>query len=157
MPQLVKGGKHVFGWSRVASAGRIRVPPEALHEYSLQEAERLLVIPGSRTSGGFGLGSLPSIRKSPVGDVAEALPELAAFLVPEAQALRRRGKPYCWVTLRAGEIRMPPDTLQAYGVAIGDDLLVIRGSGLALGSAVRGPIVEGDRKHPEIELFVPDT
>jgi hypothetical protein len=33
MPQLVKGGKHTFGWSRVGKTGRIIIPPEALTEY----------------------------------------------------------------------------------------------------------------------------
>jgi len=153
MPQLVKGGKHVFGWSRVSAAGRIRIPPEALDEYAYQEVERLLVIPGSRTSGGFGLGSLASIRGSPLGSVAKASPDLERFRVPEAEIMEQRGRPYCWVELRFGEIELPARTLQRFGIALGDDLLVIRGSGLALGFAVRGPIVEEARRHPELELF----
>jgi len=154
MPQLVKGGKHVFGWSRVSAAGWIRIPPEALDEYSLKEAERLLIIPGSRTSGGFGLGSLTSIRRSPLGSVADACPDLAGFLVPEADIVEYRSRPYCWVELRHGEIRLPADTLQRYGIAFGDDLLLIRGSGRALGFAVRGPILEEARRHHELERFV---
>jgi hypothetical protein len=43
--------------------------------------------------------------------------------------------------------------LKLYGIEPGDDLLVIRGSGLALGFAVRGPIVEEARNHPELERF----
>jgi hypothetical protein len=124
-----------------------------MEEYSLKEAERLLVIPGSRNSGGFGLGSLSLIRRSPLGSVGLACPDLAGSVVPEAQPVEHRGKPYCWVGLRHGEIRLTADTLKRYGIAIGDDLLVIRGSGLALGFAVRGPIVEEARRHPELELF----
>lgn len=155
MPQLAKGGKHVFGWSRVAEDGRICIPPEALREYSFTEAERLLVISGSRTSGGFGLGSLDSLRGSMLGSVLEAHPELAGSALPEGEALRHRGRTYCWVTLRAGVIELPAETLGGYGAAPGDDILVIRGSGLALGFAVRGPLVEEARKHPELERFLP--
>ena len=36
MPRLVKGGKHVYGWSEVGTAGNIAVPDEALEEYSLK-------------------------------------------------------------------------------------------------------------------------
>jgi hypothetical protein len=153
MPQLAKGGKHVFGWSRVAGDRRIRVPPEALQEYSLMEAERLLLVSGSRTSGGFGLGSLASLRGSPLGSVLVARPDLASFAVPEGEPLQHRGRTYCWATLRAGVIALPAETLGRYGVALGDDLLVIRGSGLALGFAVRGPILEEARKHSELERF----
>jgi hypothetical protein len=154
MPQLVRGGKHAYGWSHVSQTGRIPLPPDALRDYSLADAMRLLVVPGSRTSGGFGLGSFTSIRTSPLGSVADAQPELAAFSVPEAEPIDHRGKPYCWVELRHGEIQLPPPTLKRYGIEPGDDLLVIRGSFLALGFAVRGPIVEEARNHPELERFV---
>ena len=30
MPQLVKGGKHVFGWSKVGNNGVIKIPPEVI-------------------------------------------------------------------------------------------------------------------------------
>ena len=30
MPQLVKGGKHVFGWSLVTAGGEVLIPPEAV-------------------------------------------------------------------------------------------------------------------------------
>jgi len=33
MPQLVKGGKYVFGWSIISEYGGILIPEEALHEY----------------------------------------------------------------------------------------------------------------------------
>ena len=36
MPRLVKGGKHVYGWSEVGTAGNIAVPDEALEEYNLK-------------------------------------------------------------------------------------------------------------------------
>ncbi len=153
MPQLVKGGKHVFGWSRVDQDGRIRVPLEAMREYSWTEGERLLLLSGSRTSGGFGLGSLASLRGSPLGSVADARPDLAGLSIAEGELVQHRGRTYCWVELRGGLIRLPSETLGRYGIATGDDLLVIRGSGLALGFAVRGPIVEEARKHPALERF----
>ena len=64
MPQLVKGGKHVLVWSLVDDAGRIRIPPEALQEHHFKEAQKLILMPGSHTSGGFGLAAEESIRGS---------------------------------------------------------------------------------------------
>ena len=66
MPQLVKGGKHVFGWSVVGGEGRIVIPPEAGREYGIREDHTCLLIPGSKTSGGFGLGTLESLEGTPL-------------------------------------------------------------------------------------------
>jgi bifunctional DNA-binding transcriptional regulator/antitoxin component of YhaV-PrlF toxin-antitoxin module len=151
MPQLDKGGKHTYGWSRVGEAGRITIPPEALTEYRLQESEKLIVIPGSRTSGGFGLASLKSVKRSPIGAVVNVHPELGKYRVAEGEVVEHKGKSYCWVELNNGGVAIPPATLERYGVRIGNRLLVIRGSGLAIGFAVRGPIVEEAEKHSELE------
>jgi bifunctional DNA-binding transcriptional regulator/antitoxin component of YhaV-PrlF toxin-antitoxin module len=153
MPQLVKGGKHTFGWSRVGDTGRIVIPPEALKQYGLEEAEELFLVPGSRTSGGFGLGCRARVRRIPWAVQADFHSGPGEGRVPEGQAVLRNGKPYCWVTLHEGGVVVPPETLGKYGVATGDKLLVIRGSGLAIGFAVRGPIVELAERHPELEVW----
>jgi bifunctional DNA-binding transcriptional regulator/antitoxin component of YhaV-PrlF toxin-antitoxin module len=156
MPQLVKGGKHTYGWSLVGNTGRIILPPQALEEYRLKEFERLLLVPGSHTSGGFGLGSRESIKKSQLGFITDVHPELGEHRLPEGEIIEYEGKPFYWVELRNGGIEVPPGILDRYGIKIGDKLLVIRGSGLAIGFAVRGPIVEEARKHHGLELFAPE-
>ncbi|MEJ2664841.1 MAG: hypothetical protein P8107_12525 [Spirochaetia bacterium] len=35
MPQLAKGGNYVFGWSLVNSAGRITIPANVRHGFSV--------------------------------------------------------------------------------------------------------------------------
>ena len=153
MPQLVKGGKYAYGWSCVGDTGGIILPPEAVEDYLLKEFERLFLVPGSRTSGGFGLASQDLLEKSPLGNVLDAHPELKEFQVPEGEVIVNRGKAYGWVQLRNGGVEIPPRTLKHYGIKVGDKLLVIRGSGLAIGFAVRGPIVEEALKHDELEVF----
>jgi bifunctional DNA-binding transcriptional regulator/antitoxin component of YhaV-PrlF toxin-antitoxin module len=153
MPQIARGGKHVFGWSLVMDTGRILIPPMALKEYRLKESEKLFVIPGSRTSGGFGLGSQASLKKSPLKRRVDMLPGLKKFQVPEGGVIEFLGKPYCWVGLRDGGVTIPEATLKMYGISIGDALLVIRGSGLAIGFALRGPIVKEAKRHSELEVF----
>ena len=156
MPQLVKGGKHAFGWSLVGTNGRIIIPPEALDEYRLKESGKMILVPGSRTSGGFGLGAKESVKNTPMGVVMDVHPGLGAFRIPEGEVINHKGRPYCWVELRDGGVTVPPDTLKKYGIKIGDRLLVIRGSGKAVGFAVRGPIVEEAKKHGELETFEPE-
>ncbi|MBN2357192.1 hypothetical protein JXO59_13840 [candidate division KSB1 bacterium] len=153
MPQLVKGGKHVFAWTLVGDDGRIVIPPEALAEYRLHKAGKLIMAPGSRTSGGFSLGAVEMLEKSPLGSVLSAHPKLRQFQLPAGEIVLLGNKPYCWVPLQNGLVVVPPQTMKKYGVNIGDRLLVIRGSGLALGFAVRGPIVAEAEKHPELAIF----
>ena len=54
MPQLVKGGKYIFGWAKIGNNGEIRIPPEAYHEYDLKKDKNSILFSGSKTSGGFG-------------------------------------------------------------------------------------------------------
>ena len=139
----------------MGDTGRIIIPPEAQEEYRLKESEKLILVPGSQTSGGFGLGSEGSVKRSPIGVVMDAHPGLREFRVPEGEIIEYKGKPYCWVDLRNGGVTVPPGTLEKYGIRIGGLLLVIRGSGLAIGFAVRGPIVEEAKKHHELMVFEP--
>jgi hypothetical protein len=133
--------------------GEIRIPPAALAEYGLSEGEPLILVPGSRTSGGFGLGSWESVQGSALGaalaaGVADGDPGLAL-----GEAFEHRGRTYAWVALSNDGVAIRPETLARYGVRVGDRLLVIRSSGLALGFALRGPIVEEARSHIELPVF----
>jgi bifunctional DNA-binding transcriptional regulator/antitoxin component of YhaV-PrlF toxin-antitoxin module len=154
MPQIVKGGKYIFGWSRVGDKGKIRIPPEAFKEYDLIRYENLILFPGSKRSGGFGLTSIEKIQESPLGGVLEKNPQLAKFQIPEGTALEIDNKTYCWVKPdNSGVIIVPLVTLKKYGISAGDFLLVVRGSHLAVGFIVKGPIVEEAKNHPEIQRF----
>ncbi len=155
MPQLVKGGKHTYGWCRVGEEGIILLPPEAVEEYGFSDSMKLFMLPGSKKSGGFSVGSRDSILRSPVAAVLQTDPELAEFQLPEGETVEFHGKRFCWIELREGAIHVPLETLQHYGIQIGDKLLVIRGSYLAVGFAVRGPVVEEAKRHPGLAVFEP--
>jgi len=155
MPQLVKGGKHAFGWSKVGSSGRIILPPEAIQEYCFQEGDKLYMIPGSQKSGGFALASGEALENSPLKTLFEKNSGLKEYRIPEADVIRLGSKPLCRVQFTKGSVTIPATTLKHYGIKIGDQLLVIRGSGLALGFALRGPIIEEALKHPELDVFAP--
>lgn len=130
MPQLVKGGKWVFGWVVAGPAGDLPIPPEAWDEYGFQGGEEGLFLPGSRRSGGFGLGTprLLSGSRLPFGD---------DHLLGRAQIASGR--------------RVPLPT--ALGVPPGTRLLAVRGSGFALGFVARGPIYEEALRHGALAVF----
>jgi bifunctional DNA-binding transcriptional regulator/antitoxin component of YhaV-PrlF toxin-antitoxin module len=154
VPQLVKGGKYVFGWSKVGPTGRIAVPKEAMAEYGLEEGDRVIVMSGSRRSGGFALTTPSLLAGSPLAAVLRRLPRLRTFQMPEARTVRVEGRSFCWATIEEGVyITLPCETLRDYEVLPGDRLLTVKGSHLALGFALKGPIVEQAVTFPGLEVF----
>jgi hypothetical protein len=61
---------------------------------------------------------------------------------------------YCWVTLNEdGGFVVPLETLKKYEVNSGNHLLLVRGSRLALGFCVKGPLIEEAKKHSGLILI----
>lgn len=131
MPQLVRGGKWVFGWAVVGSDRTITIPPEAWEEYGFQVGQEVIMLPGSRRSGGFGLTTSELVAVSPIraGIQANALTRMRFDM-------DRR-------------VALPPES----GIEPGDRLLVVRGSGQAVGFATQGSICEEARRHTNIDVF----
>jgi uncharacterized protein (DUF4213/DUF364 family) len=129
MPQLVKGGKWIFGWVIVGPRREIHLPPEAYQAYGFRAGEPVVYLRGSRRSGGFSIGRLEKVEKSKVPL------HLRAF------GLGKIGLD--------SQIEIP---LEA-GIQPGDRLLVVRGSGMALSLLRQGPIYALALKHAEIETF----
>jgi hypothetical protein len=127
MPQLVKGGKWVFGWCITGSTCQIQIPPQACTEYGFKPGERVLILRGSRCSGGVSLGRPEKIEKS-----------LVKLRVVGETTIENNAK-----------IKLP----NVIEIKPGERLLAVRGSGLALGFLQFGPIYEEALKHPEIESF----
>ena len=154
MPQLVKGGKYVFGWSAVNKNVRILIPEEAIGEYHIQLGEGMILMPGSNTSGGFSILRKSLLEKSRLSDVLIKNRELAEFLTEEGEVVNISGRNMCWTTISGnGQLKLLPHTLKAYGVAMGDYLLAVCGSYLGIGMVVKGPLVEEARNHSEIKVF----
>jgi hypothetical protein len=127
VPQLVKGGKWVFGWSIMDPAGAIPVPPEAFAEYGFAPGERAVVLRGSCCSGGFAIARSAKLAQSKISRNPRAIGRA------EIGTDRR--------IVCASSMTLQP----------GERLLAVRGSGLALAFLQRGPIYVEARKHPEVE------
>ena len=129
MPRLVKGGKWVFGWVLVGTQNQIQIPPEAYIEYGFHSGETVIITLGSLCSGGFGIGRREKLSTAQVSFQSRSVGQV------------RIGA--------EGQVPLPTET----GVQPGERLLVVRGSGLALGFLQRGLIYEEALKHPEIQTF----
>jgi len=128
MPQLAKGGKWVFGWVIVDADRRIRVPQDAWTEYGFSAGQEALLIKGSTTSGGFGLGTEDLI----------------------GETLKRRA--FARTTFQRGRVVTIP---READIEPWQRLLTVRGSGRALGFIARGPIFELALKHPAMPQSLP--
>jgi hypothetical protein len=100
MPQLSKGGKYIFGWSKVREDGGIRIPDEAMLEYHLQPNDRVILMSGSRTSGGFSVAKKSSLEQSVFSKILDANPNLASYRIEERKITKSRGRHCCWVSIR---------------------------------------------------------
>ncbi|PVX27477.1 MAG: hypothetical protein CW716_02085 [Candidatus Bathyarchaeum sp.] len=154
MPQLVKGGKHVYGWSKVGQTGTVAVPDEALKDYNLKPPSKVILMTASKRSGGFAITTPSLLRNSKLSVILDKMPRLAEFQLPEGEPVKMATKTYCWVKLNSNKtFNVPLETLNKYGVNAGDQLLLVRGSGLALAFIVKGSLIEEARKHVSLPTF----
>ncbi|MBN1176496.1 MAG: hypothetical protein JXA51_02315 [Dehalococcoidales bacterium] len=154
MPQLVRGGKYVYGMSRIGSNGKIVIPPEAMREYRYKDGDYVILMSGSRKSGGFGLTQKKILEKSELNTILKQLPALADYKIPETEIIEQGGRLFCWTVIRdGGRITLPIQTLADYGLKPGDLLAVGRGSYISIAFIARGPIHDESMRHPELEVF----
>ncbi|MEJ2249316.1 MAG: hypothetical protein P8Y97_06605 [Candidatus Lokiarchaeota archaeon] len=156
MPQLVKGGKFVFGWSKVHPDGRIRIPDDALKEYDLSDEEKVILMSGSKKSGGFGITTIERLKNSKLNDL------IVKFLQKEdnkeynlnSLVILNKNRMLAWAEIKPGGfLKVKEKILKSYGVSIGDELLSVRGSSLALGIIIKGSIYDEAKKHHNIQRF----
>ena len=154
MPQISKGGKYVFGWSRIGADGEVLIPPEAMREYHRRPHERVILISGSRASGGFVVSKKSWLEESAISQVLTNNPELTKFQIEEGRTIKFKGRLYGWARIHDnGLLILPAHTLATFQIKPGDCLLSIRGSDIAFVMGVKGPLIEKARLHPEINMF----
>jgi hypothetical protein len=148
MPQIAKGGKYVFGWSIIGKKGCIQIPEKVMHEYQLFKEGKVILISGSKSSGGFVVSRLSLINQSIMKGLILDYPEFRNYLLPEGKPVKWKGRYYCWVNInKQGILKLPPETASCFKIKENDKLLSIRGSNIAVVLAVKGPIIETAKKY----------
>jgi len=154
MPQIIKGGKYIFGWTNITENRKIKIPEEAYFEYKFDMDKHGILISGSKTSGGFGLTSKHLTENSPIGKLLESFSELINNQLKEGEIVKIKEKIYCWITIfKDKSFIISQSALKSFKIEVNQKLLVGRGSGLALAFIAKGPIYEEAKKHPEIPTF----
>jgi hypothetical protein len=155
MPQLVKRGKHVFGWTIIHDDYRIRVPDETFEEYKFNKTDKLILMTASKTSGGFLANTPESILNSKFADpIIQTIGYQKATdsFTCESMEIKQLGnRLICWAILdKERYIHVSKTWLDAFDIKTGEKLLVVRGSGVGPGLIHHGPIVKEALKHPEL-------
>ena len=131
MPQLNKGGKFVFGISRIREGGELFLPPQAMEEYGICREGRIYIFTGARATGGFCV-----TRKG--------------LLAPS-----QLGRRYGWLTVsQSGRLLLTEFLLHQLDLNIGAELLCIRSSDIAFTLGAKGPLLERAKSYSgEIPVY----
>jgi hypothetical protein len=155
MPQMNKGGKFVFGWSIIRDNGNVSLPQMAIEEYKITSEKNVILISGSKRTGGFCVSSKELIDKSSINGLFKEHPSLRDFKTKKGEFVKYKGRLYCWLPISGkGVLNLSKNTLKILSLKIQDKLLSIRGSNVAFVMGVKGPLIEkGNNYKGEIKLY----
>jgi hypothetical protein len=157
MPQLVKGGKYVFGLAQIYEDFQIYIPPEALEEYKLKNEKAVILISGSKTSGGFSICSISKLNHSKLSVLLELLQfddRTGTYRIPENEVVHFKKRVVCRIRLnKNGSFYLCHELVKYLRLRNCKKMVVARGSGLGLGFINKGPIFNEALKHHELMLF----
>ncbi len=122
MPSLhpgLPGTKEVYGLSLIREKGWVALPPQAIAHYGLTDGDQVLLITTHRGEGGFAVSRRQTAAQSVFAQFMAQLsaPESVAWFDDKAYAL---------TGFTAGGIRLTPEMLDAYHIAVGQRLMIVK-------------------------------
>lgn len=155
MPQISKGGKFVFGWSLVKNDYSVKLPDMVVSEYEIASEGKVILISGSKTTGGFCVSRKQLINKSKLKVILEENPMLSNYKTHEGEFVKYKGRLYCWLRItNDGLLKLPGAFLETLSIMKGDRLLSIRGSNIAFVMGLKEPLIEmANRYTGEIKSY----
>ena len=155
MPQMNKGGKFIFGKSRIRDDLSVRLPPQACEEYKIAAEQKVYLFTGSKVTGGFCVTRRGLLAPSKLGHILRDLPALQSYSVRESEFSPYKGRRYCWTAITDdGTIRLSHEMMASLHLEPGMALLSIRSSNIAFTMGAKGPLMQkSDLYHGEIPIF----
>jgi hypothetical protein len=158
MPQLAKGGKYVYGWSLINVNRRIHIPDEAFNEYNFEMSEKVILMSGSKTSGGFIVIKPKAMGASKMGqqiiDSVGYLKKSLSFTTPRSEIIRSGTRLICWTILdKEKKFSLTDELVKLSHLQTVRKLLVARGSGLGPAFIAGGRIYDEALKHEDLSVF----
>lgn len=143
MPQMNKGGKFIFGKSRIQNDLTVQFPPQAVEEYHMKAEDKIILFTGSKITGGFCVTRKGLLAPSKLGHILENNPMLLNYQTKEGEFIRYKGRAYCWINMSDnGAVRLNQEMMEFLDLKIGMELLSIRSSDIAFTMGAKGPLLE---------------
>ena len=154
MPQMTKGGKYIFGWSKIGQNGELTFPTMAVKEYNLQKETYIYIVSGSKQTGGFCVMTEPLLSHSKLKNILEENPSLAKRSLREGELIAYKGRKYGWLVLNKSEVYLSDDLMKMLEIKAGDKLFAIRSSDIAFTMGFRGSLIDkANNFNGRIEMF----
>ena len=142
MPQMTKGGKYIFGWSKIGQNGELTFPTMAVKEYNLQEEIYIYIVSGSKQTGGFCVMTEPLLSHSKLKNILKENSSLAKRSLREGELITYKGRKYGWLALNKSAVYLSDDLMKMLEIKVGDKLLAIRSGDIAFTMGVKGSLIE---------------
>jgi len=146
MKKIQIGKNEIFGWSSISEEGKIIIPDNALKDFNFQGDNKLILISGSKSHGGFSLTTMEKTADSPLGMNLKKLRSVSKYEMPAGKIMTRNGTAYCWLWLTNGMIELKPGVIHHLGLQKKDKLLVLKQSSLVLSFYSKGPVFKEAEK-----------
>ena len=143
MPQLNKGGKFVFGLSEISNTYTVQIPDQALSEYGIAKDDKVIIITGSKTTGGFCVTNKSLLLQSKLKHILDDCTTLSNYSIKSGEFIRYKGRGYSWLPVSlTGVIELSEDAMKYLDLKIGNSLMCIRSSDIAFMMGVKGPLID---------------
>ena len=154
MPQLRHQGKHIFAWSIIRKDNTVCLPPELIKEYHLEKNSDIILFNSSKTSGGFCISKLETLKSSKLSKIIENN-HLLEDEENIGQIIEYKGRSYCHLKLNDQDgINLSQKIMNHFNLKIGYKLLIIRGSDIAFDCILKGPLVKvANETNKEIKIY----
>ena len=141
MTQITKGGKYIFGWSKISKNGELTFPRMAVEEYKLKEEQYVYIVSGSKQTGGFCVMTETLLSHSTLKNILKNNPSLAERYLGEGELIVYKGRKYGWLSLNEDTVHLSDNLMKILDIKTGDKLLAIRSSNIAFTMGKKGELI----------------
>lgn len=143
MPQMNKGGKFIFGISILRSDLSVHIPHQAIEEYAIASEGKVILISGSKKTGGFIVTRKGLLYASKIGNILRDTPALCDYTLNEGEFVKYKGRKYCWCNIsEEGVLNFTVQMMHDLDIHTGAKFLAIRSSDIAFCMGIKGPLLE---------------
>ncbi len=142
MPQITKGGKYIFGWSKISKNGELTFPRMAVEEYKLKEEQYVYIVSGSKQTGGFCVMIETLLSHSTLKNILKNNPSLSERYLGEGELIVYKGRKYGWLSLNEDTVHLSDNLMKILDIKTGDKLLAIRSSNIAFTMGKKGELID---------------